>query len=147
MWSVVSKISTEKKHSSVVLTTHSMEEAEALSTKLAIMVEGSIECIGSVQKLKNKYGKGFEVEVKIAVPNNEEVTQMQTSLGLRPDQPLDLKDVYGLFDRLSLADMKGEIKKGGALESIYSQVGNVNPRLSQQDPSRRHSSSTRLFYM
>jgi ATP-binding cassette subfamily A (ABC1) protein 3 len=84
MWSVVGKISTEKKHSSVVLTTHSMEEAEALSTKLAIMVEGSIECIGPVQTLKSKYGKGFEVEVKIDVPTKEEVAQIQHDMGLRP---------------------------------------------------------------
>lgn len=141
MWSVVGKISTEKKHSSVVLTTHSMEEAEALSTKLAIMVEGSIECIGSVQKLKNKYGKGFEIEVKISVPTNEEVAQTQTSLGLRPDQTLELKDVYGLFDKLNLADMKGEIKKGGALESIYSQVRYF---LTLGRASRKRISSTVL---
>ena len=77
MWSIVGKISTEKKHSSVVLTTHSMEEAEALSTKLAIMVEGSIECIGSVQELKNKYGKGFEIEVKISDVTPPELDQIR----------------------------------------------------------------------
>ena len=38
----------KKKDSSIVLTTHSMEEAEALSTKLAIMVEGKIKTIGSI---------------------------------------------------------------------------------------------------
>lgn len=64
MWSVVGKITSGNNPSSVVLTTHSMEEAEALSTKLAIMVEGKIKCIGPVQKLKNKYGKGFEIETK-----------------------------------------------------------------------------------
>ena len=76
MWSIVGKISTEKKHSSVVLTTHSMEEAEALSTKLAIMVEGSIECIGPVQKLKNKYGKGFEVEVKLESAHKSDIERI-----------------------------------------------------------------------
>ena len=40
MWSVISNITTLKKKSAVVLTTHSMEEAEALSTKLGIMVSG-----------------------------------------------------------------------------------------------------------
>ena len=38
----------KKKDSTVILTTHSMEEAEALSTKLAIMVEGKIKTIGSI---------------------------------------------------------------------------------------------------
>lgn len=40
MWGVISKISTERKRSSILLTTHSMEEAEALSSKVAIMVQG-----------------------------------------------------------------------------------------------------------
>jgi ATP-binding cassette subfamily A (ABC1) protein 3 len=123
MWSVVGKISTEKKHSSVVLTTHSMEEAEALSTKLAIMVEGSIECIGPVQTLKSKYGKGFEVEVKIDVPTKDEVAQMERSLGLRPDQTLNANDVNTLLDRLNLSNMKAEVDKGKAFEAIATSVG------------------------
>lgn len=48
MWSVVAKISQQAKKSSVILTTHSMEEAEALSTKMGIMVRGGIfRCLGS----------------------------------------------------------------------------------------------------
>lgn len=42
MWDVISRISTLRKRSSIILTTHSMEEAEALSTKIAIMVRGII---------------------------------------------------------------------------------------------------------
>ena len=53
-----------------------MEEAEALSTKLAIMVEGKIKCIGSVQHLKNKYGKGFELETKIRQVTKEDIRQL-----------------------------------------------------------------------
>lgn len=64
MWTVISTISTKRKHSSILLTTHSMEEAEALSTKVAIMVEGSIRCIGSIQHIKSKFGDGYEVEIK-----------------------------------------------------------------------------------
>ena len=43
MWSVVERISQRDKKSAVILTTHSMEEAEALSTKIAIMVKGSLK--------------------------------------------------------------------------------------------------------
>lgn len=47
MWSVIGKIA-QKKTSAVVLTTHSMDEAEALSTKMGIMVKGGIfKCFGS----------------------------------------------------------------------------------------------------
>ena len=39
----------------VVLTSHSMEECEALCTRLGIMVNGSFQCLGSAQHLKNRY--------------------------------------------------------------------------------------------
>jgi ATP-binding cassette, subfamily A (ABC1), member 3 len=48
MWQVVSRISQQRKKSAVILTTHSMEEAEALSTKMGIMVKGGVfKCFGS----------------------------------------------------------------------------------------------------
>jgi len=47
MWKVISKISTMRKNSAVILTTHSMEEAEALSNKMGIMVDGEFKCFGS----------------------------------------------------------------------------------------------------
>ena len=41
-----------------------MEEAESLCTRMGIMVNGEFKCLGSVQHIKNIYGKGFEVEIK-----------------------------------------------------------------------------------
>uniref|UniRef100_A0A8C5WYA4 ATP binding cassette subfamily A member 1 n=1 Tax=Laticauda laticaudata TaxID=8630 RepID=A0A8C5WYA4_LATLA len=43
-----------KEGRSVVLTSHSMEECEALCTRMAIMVNGRFRCLGSVQHLKNR---------------------------------------------------------------------------------------------
>jgi ABC-type multidrug transport system ATPase subunit len=34
--------------SALIVTTHSMEEAEALGTKMAIMVDGRFKCFGTV---------------------------------------------------------------------------------------------------
>ncbi|CAF0704109.1 unnamed protein product [Brachionus calyciflorus] len=48
----------------VLLTTHSMEECEALCTKLGIMVNGQFQCFGNIQKLKSKYGKGYSLILK-----------------------------------------------------------------------------------
>ncbi|XP_031431127.1 retinal-specific phospholipid-transporting ATPase ABCA4 [Clupea harengus] len=49
----------------VVLTSHSMEECEALCTRLAIMVNGTFKCLGSIQHLKYKFGDGYVVTLKI----------------------------------------------------------------------------------
>lgn len=61
MWSVVKELSGRtdegpivdqikvSNKSTIILTTHSMEEAEALSTKMGIMVTGGVlRCFGSV---------------------------------------------------------------------------------------------------
>ncbi|XP_061088077.1 ATP-binding cassette sub-family A member 5 isoform X2 [Conger conger] len=48
-----------------VLTTHYMEEAEAVCDRVAIIVSGRLRCIGSIQHLKGKYGRGYSLEVKL----------------------------------------------------------------------------------
>lgn len=73
MWNIVSKISTLRKKSAVIITTHSMEEAEALCTKMGIMVNGEFKCFGSSQHIKDKYGTGYELEIKIRSLSEEEV--------------------------------------------------------------------------
>jgi hypothetical protein len=58
-----------KENRIVILTSHSMEECEALCTRLVIMVNGQFKCIGSPQHLKTKFGSGFLLTVRL---NNEE---------------------------------------------------------------------------
>ncbi|MGH0142230.1 UNVERIFIED_CONTAM: hypothetical protein FKN15_019870 [Acipenser sinensis] len=58
-----------KEGRSVVLTSHSMEECEALCTRMAIMVNGRFRCLGSVQHLKNRFGDGYTIILRIAGPN------------------------------------------------------------------------------
>ena len=43
----------------VLLTTHAMEEADALADRIAVMREGEISCIGSSLFLKNNYSDGY----------------------------------------------------------------------------------------
>ena len=77
MWSVVAKIA-QRKTSAVVLTTHSMEEAEALSTKMGIMVKGGIfKCFGSSQHIKNKFGTGFAIEIKVKTVLEEDLPAVE----------------------------------------------------------------------
>lgn len=42
----------------------SMEECEALCTRLAIMVNGQFKCLGSPQHLKSKFGSGYTLLAK-----------------------------------------------------------------------------------
>lgn len=47
----------------LVITSHSMEECEALCTRLSIMVNGKFKCLGGPQHLKNKFVQGFALLV------------------------------------------------------------------------------------
>ncbi|XP_071811381.1 phospholipid-transporting ATPase ABCA1-like isoform X2 [Apostichopus japonicus] len=64
LWNCITNIVKEGR--SVVLTTHSMEECEALCTRLAIMVNGRFKCLGSIQHLKNKFGDGYTLTIRAA---------------------------------------------------------------------------------
>lgn len=52
-------------NSSILLTTHRMDEAEALCDKIAIMINGRFVCIGSPGHLKQKYGDGYSLTVVV----------------------------------------------------------------------------------
>ena len=49
----------------VILTTHSMEECEALCHRLCIMTAGQLKCLGTPQHLKTKFGNGYQLDIQI----------------------------------------------------------------------------------
>ncbi|KAH9719770.1 ABC transporter A family member 2 [Citrus sinensis] len=59
-----------KKGRAIILTTHSMEEADILSDRIAIMAKGRLRCIGTSIRLKSKFGTGFIVTVNFTGSNN-----------------------------------------------------------------------------
>lgn len=65
LWNVIAEMSTDRKESTIVLTTHNVEECEALCTRVGIMVDGRLRCLGSGQHLKNCYGDGLKIEIKL----------------------------------------------------------------------------------
>lgn len=71
IWQLVNDmVSTGK--TSVILTTHSMEECEALCPRIGIMANGRLRCLGSAQHLKNKFGQGFQLELKVSNTETED---------------------------------------------------------------------------
>ena len=75
MWGVISRICTQQRDCCVVLTSHVMEEVEALCTRVAIVVGGRLRCIGTNQHLKHRFGKGFCLEMKIKHPEEQAIRE------------------------------------------------------------------------
>ncbi|KHJ96347.1 ABC transporter, ATP-binding protein, partial [Oesophagostomum dentatum] len=62
---------------SLVLTSHSMDECEALCTELAIMVNGRFRCYGSCQHIKSRYGDAFTLLIRLRRIEDADVTKSE----------------------------------------------------------------------
>eukprot|EP00923_Selenidium_pygospionis_P012148 GHVN01020655.1.p1 GENE.GHVN01020655.1~~GHVN01020655.1.p1 ORF type:complete len:1854 (-),score=254.09 GHVN01020655.1:1150-6147(-) len=62
VWRLISAIS-KTGTQSIVLTSHSMEEVEALCQRIGIMRDGNFVALGSGSQLKSKHGKGFQIDI------------------------------------------------------------------------------------
>ncbi|XP_030067809.1 phospholipid-transporting ATPase ABCA3 [Microcaecilia unicolor] len=73
LWDAVTR--TQECGKAIIITSHSMEECEALCTRLAIMVNGQFKCLGSPQHLKSKFGSGYTLVVKISSGDTQDELQ------------------------------------------------------------------------
>lgn len=119
MWDVISRISRERKKSAVILTTHAMDEAEALATKIGIMVDGSLRCLGSAQHIKAKYGGGYELEVKLHLIPEDEILKTVKAMGFEAGTDLTRPQVESLLENAKGEHLISQISESGSGSSIY----------------------------
>jgi len=91
----------------VLLTTHSLEEADALSDRIAIMAAGQLCAIGTGLHLKNQHGSGYNLHITM---EGEFVSEENIA---------DLTDVFA-------KQIKG-------LELAHSNAGNLSYRVPQDE--------------
>ncbi|GMF36770.1 unnamed protein product [Phytophthora fragariaefolia] len=107
MCDVIADISTRGKESTIVLTTHSMEECEALCSRVGIMVGGRLRCLGSVQHLKSRFGDGLVFDVKLDMPTVDELMILRQRIfsgGSEFVTPIELEDKCRAFGNTELAE-------------------------------------------
>merc|ERR1712093_147147 len=131
MWDVIARLASSQQRT-VVLTTHSMEECEALCSRMAIMVDGRLRCLGSAQHLKTRYGAGLQLELNLALPSPSQLADAAKSLfpQMAVAQLEDSMDATGVRAALS------NFANADALLSQFSSQGSaalLHQRLQQQD--------------
>ena len=62
LWTCIADVAINR---SVILTTHHLEEVDALAHRVTIMSLGRMRCIGSLQHLKSKFGTGYTLQFRI----------------------------------------------------------------------------------
>ncbi|KAI8357200.1 hypothetical protein B0O80DRAFT_446768 [Mortierella sp. GBAus27b] len=71
VWSFIEKF---KQGRIIILTTHSMEEADILGDRICVMAHGRLRAIGSSIHLKNKFGAGYRISL-VTDPSNVELVK------------------------------------------------------------------------
>lgn len=121
MWELISVIGRNR---SVILTTHSMEEAEALCSRIGIMVAGQLRCLGSVQHLKTTYLDGYTVDLQCKYGSPSHVFDKVISHILTVALPgSSLDERHGRFLRFNIPSMAQSNEHGG--------LGNTFQRLEK----------------
>ncbi|CAA7031236.1 unnamed protein product [Microthlaspi erraticum] len=73
LWTVIKRA---KKHTAIILTTHSMEEAEFLCDRLGILVDGRLQCIGNPKELKGRFGGSYVLTMTTSSEHEKEVERL-----------------------------------------------------------------------
>ena len=60
MWRVITQLGVDK---AIIVTTHYMEECEALCSRIGIMSDGRLVGLGSSQHLKSRFATGYPYKV------------------------------------------------------------------------------------
>ncbi|RKP20028.1 hypothetical protein ROZALSC1DRAFT_28441 [Rozella allomycis CSF55] len=75
IWNIINEAKIGR---TIILTTHSMEEAEVLCNRIGIMAKGTLRCIGSLLHLKKKYGSGFKLTISATHENMYKATTIDS---------------------------------------------------------------------
>lgn len=69
-----------KKGRTIVLTTHSMEEADVLADRIAVIAAGSLKCVGTSLNLKNTYGDGYRINLICKAANQARIIECMNTI-------------------------------------------------------------------
>lgn len=84
LWSTLIEYQQQTK-SSIVMTSHSMNECECLCDRVAIMVGGQFKVLGSIQYLRTKLSQGFSLILKLKADHLNQMQDLRKSSELVND--------------------------------------------------------------
>ena len=132
MWSVIHKMSTKGIKSSVIMTTHSMDEAETLCKRIAIMVNGEFVCFGKADQIKQKYGYGYEANVRIKPMSEKIFNNVLKRFNLDKNLLVDMNNIKEILNIIKKKFYVDELKEGRLGQKIIRNIelnGNINIRV------------------
>ena len=129
MWSVIHKMSTKGRKSSVIMTTHSMDEAETLCKRMGIMVNGEFVCMGKANQIKDKYGFGYEADVRIKPMTEKQKNEIFEKYDYDKNYLVTEENINNILSNLNKINYLKELNEGRLGERIKREMdlnGNVH---------------------
>ncbi|KEH31922.1 ABC transporter A family protein [Medicago truncatula] len=109
LWNVI-KIA--KLDRAIILTTHSMEEADALCDRLGIFVNGSLQCIGNPKELKGRYGGTYLFTMTTSSDHEKDVENIVQRLTPNANK------IYHLSGTLKFELPKEDVKIANVFQAV-----------------------------
>ena len=119
LWNVVKRA---KQGRAIILTTHSMEEAEVLCDRLGIFVDGSLQCIGNPKELKARYGGSYVFTMTTSSNHEEEVENLVRQLSPNTNK------IYQISGTQKFELPKQEVR----IADVFQAVENAKSRFTVQ---------------
>jgi ABC-type multidrug transport system ATPase subunit len=120
LWNFMTETMTNR---AVILTTHSMEECEALCSRIGILVLGKLKCLGSAQHLKTKFGHGLQLD--FVLTSSEKVDTLKQFMHAQFSEANEIESFGGAVKfsigtqaNMMLADIFATIEANKAALSI-----------------------------
>ncbi|GKT36970.1 ABC transporter A like protein [Aduncisulcus paluster] len=106
----------------ILLNTHSLEEAEALADRICIMDEGIIKALGTAQEIKSEHGTGYRVTVIAAGDSDEQMDEAEEVVEKA------VKRKIMLVDQMFTTMIYAAPSKGVSLGSVASSLEQAQKR-------------------
>ncbi|KAG0346976.1 hypothetical protein BG004_000386 [Podila humilis] len=138
IWNIINRV---KLNRTIVLTTHSMEEADILSDKIAIMNSGHLRCIGTSLHLKELYGSGFRLSISSKPDRLQQASKAieqnlmrgwkfrrvdkftnATTFEFELSQPGDLSRLFGELSSSSTSSLYDDVEDWGISQTTLEDV-------------------------
>ena len=132
MWAVIHKLTSKSDSNCVIMTTHAMDEAETLCRRMDIMVNGEFVCLGTSNYIKETYGYGYDIDVRIKPLEQEKLNEIVKSLGLKRNYKVtNMEEVRDILKKIKKENFCNYLEKEGIGRKIYHEV-NVNGDINLQ---------------
>ncbi|KAM3307861.1 ABC transporter A family member 7 isoform X2 [Capsicum chacoense] len=119
LWDVVKHA---KQDRAIILTTHSMDEAEYLCDRIGIFADGNFQCFGTADELKARYGGSYMFTITTSPENGSEVENLVKRLSPNAQK------TYHLYGTQKFELPKGEVK----LSDVFLMVRQAKARFPVQ---------------